>query len=72
MKIFFYDAQCDFIKSVNSEIDPVSDEEEFWDAQSSFKGYDHRTFDQSTNEERSIKVLSVKAVEDEKKDDNPS
>ena len=68
----FCDAQCGLIESVNNEIDPVSDEEEFWDAQSSFKGYDDSTFDQNTDKESNIKVLSVKAAEDEKEDENPS
>ena len=68
----FCDAQCNFIKSVNIEIDPVSDEEEFWDAQSGFEGHDDSTFKSGTNEESSINVFSDKSVEDKKEDDSPS
>ena len=63
----FCDAQCGFIEFVNNETDPVSDEEEFWDAQRSLKGYDDSTYDLNINEESSIKILSDKAVDDEER-----
>ena len=70
----FCDAQCNFIKSINFEIDTDSDEEEFWDAQSELEGHDEGTLDPKKEVGSSINILNDKLVEDKKEaeaDNNP-
>ena len=63
----FCDAQCNFIKSINFEIDTDSDEEEFWDAQSELEGHDEGTLDPKKEVGSSINILNDKLVEDKKR-----
>ena len=54
----FCDAQCNFIKSINFEIDTDSDEEEFWEAQSKLEGHDEGTLDPKKEVGCSINILN--------------
>ena len=70
----FSDAQCNLIKPIKLEIDPDSDEDEFWDAQNELEEHDEGTLDPRFDEENSINFLTDKLVEDKKEvkvDRNP-